>query len=220
MARFCSNCGAALNDGARFCHVCGTAVGAAGAGAHALPSKLFWAPIVVSLVAVAGLVAIQFGSLDSAPSGEDQIIAPRAPDISQMSPQEQANRLFDRVMRLTEEGKKDSALLFAPMAMGAIEALGPLNAHRRYDIGVIALASDDLAMATAQADTILKARPTHLLGLVIAARTAIARGDSTAAAKYWQRLIAAEPAERTSALPEYAEHASDVAAGLDRANRR
>jgi hypothetical protein len=181
---------------------------------------LFWAPIVVSLVAVAGLVAIQFGSLDSAPSGEDQIIAPRAPDISQMSPQEQANRLFDRVMRLTEEGKKDSALLFAPMAMGAIEALGPLNAHRRYDIGVIALASDDLAMATAQADTILKARPTHLLGLVIAARTAIARGDSTAAAKYWQRLIAAEPAERTSALPEYAEHASDVAAGLDRANRR
>lgn len=220
MARFCSSCGAALNEGARFCHVCGVAVGAAGPGAvvASTANKMFWAPIVVSLVAVVGLVAAQFGSIESAPEAESQVIQP--PDISQMTPQQQADRLFDRVMRMSEEGKADSAAFFAPMAMGAIEALGPLDAHRRYDIGLIALVSGDAPMAAAQADTILKTRPTHLLGLILAAKAAIARNDNAAAAKLWQRLVAAESKELATPLPEYIAHDADVKGGLDRARQR
>ena len=42
--------------------------------------------------------------------------AGRAPDLSQMSPRDIADRLFDRVMRLSSEGKVDSAQFFATMA--------------------------------------------------------------------------------------------------------
>ena len=37
----------------------------------------------------------------------------RGPDISQLSPQERADRLFNRVMVLAGEGKTDSVLFFA-----------------------------------------------------------------------------------------------------------
>jgi hypothetical protein len=224
MARFCSSCGAALNDGARFCHVCGVAVGSVGPlprGTTPSTNKLFWAPTVVALVAVLGLVALQAGNVESAASSLPENLAPpSAPDISQMSPQERADRLFDRVMRLSEEGKKDSVSVFAPMAMLAIEAIGPLDNHRRYDVGLVALVSDDLPMATAQADTILKSRPTHLLGLMLAAKSAVARGDNAGAAKFWQRLLAAESAELAAALPEYQGHMNDILAGVERAKKR
>jgi hypothetical protein len=137
-----------------------------------------------------------------------------------MSPQEQADRLFDRVMRYASEGKNDSAAFFAPMAMGAIEAMGSLDNHRRYDIGLIALVTGDVPAAKAQADTILKTHPTHLLGLILAAKAAIARGDNSAAAVMWQRLIAAEPKEIASGLPEYTGHENDLKAGLEQARKR
>ena len=87
-----------------------------------------------------------------------------------MSPEEQADRLFNRVMRYSSEGKADSAAFFAPMALASIEALAPLDAHRRYDLGLVALTAGDVARAGAQGDTILAQRPTHLLGLMLAAR--------------------------------------------------
>jgi hypothetical protein len=222
MAKFCSNCGTSLNDGARFCHGCGLAVGGAAPSAGAGPGKMFWAPIAASLLAVVILVAVQFGSLEQAPAAEPQVLREpsRAPDISGMTPQEQADRLFDRVMRMASEGKTDSAAFFAPMALGAIEAIGPLDAHRRYDIGLIALVSGDVARAVAEADTILRARPTHLLGLVLAAKAADARGNATAAADYRKRLLAAESAERAATLPEYVAHSRDLDEALVVARKR
>ena len=54
-----------------------------------------------------------------------------------MSPQERADRLYDRVMRLAEEGKRDSVEFFAPMVVAAYGMLGPLNADSHYDLGRI-----------------------------------------------------------------------------------
>ena len=141
--------------------------------------------------------------------------ASRAPDISSLTPEERADRLFNRVMRLVSEGHTDSAAFFVPMALGAFEALAPLNAHRRYDIGLIALVTKDVARARGQADTILAERPTHLLGLALAARVAEARGDVAGVAAYRRRLVAAEPAERRSGLPEYTDHDADIRAALE-----
>ena len=137
-----------------------------------------------------------------------------------MSPEERADRLFNRVMRLSSEGEADSAALFAPMALGALEALAPLNAHRRYDMGVVALVSGDVSRAAAQADTILAQRPTHLLGLALAARAADARGSAAAAKNFRRRLLAAESTERVSALPEYADHDADIRAAVELARKR
>jgi hypothetical protein len=106
------------------------------------------------------------------------------------------------------------------MAIAAFESLAPLNAHARYDLGLVALVSGDLARAAAQSDTILKERPTHLLGLVLRARVADARGDSIAARTVRQKFLAVEKSERASALPEYNDHDADLRAAVEQALKR
>ena len=86
----------------------------------------------------------------------------RPPDISQMSPEERANRLFNRVMILAEAGKTDSVRFFLPMALGAYGQLSQLDADARYHIGLLQLAGGDVEAALAQADTLQRSTPTHL----------------------------------------------------------
>jgi uncharacterized membrane-anchored protein len=141
------------------------------------------------------------------------------PDISSMSPEERANRLFNRVMSLWSEGKQDSAAFFAPMALASLEALTPLNLHSHYDMGLVALAAGDLGRAKSESDAILKESPTHLLGLALAARVADARGDSSAARADRGKLLAAEKTERAKGLPEYTDHDPDLKSALDLARK-
>lgn len=172
--------------------------------------------VIVVLVAFVG--GQQFAGTSAAPATEQAAGVPlagrggagSATDISNMSPEEAASRLFDRVMRYVSEGKADSAGFFAPMAMLAYERIGPLDAHARYDIGTIASVVGDTAAAVAQADTILKTQPNHLLGLILAAKAADLKKDAAGAAKYRARLAAAAPAERAKGLKEYVDHQSDV----------
>jgi hypothetical protein len=98
------------------------------------------------------------------------------------------------------------------MAAAAIQALAPLDAHRRYDLGLVGLAAGDLTMAAAQADSILAGHATHLLGLALAARVAEARGNVAESRRYREALIAAEPSERARGLQEYTDHDTDLRA--------
>ena len=134
----------------------------------------------------------------------------RAPDISSMSPEERATRLFDRVMAYSEQGKLDSARFFAPMAIQAYQMIGPLDAHARYDIGTISAAVGETALARQEADSILAAQPNNLLGLTLAIRAAGMAGDTGAESKFRQRLVAAAPTERAKNLKEYTEHSRDI----------
>jgi hypothetical protein len=226
---FCSACGTRLDTGARFCHQCGAPVtGGARSAASArtgAPRVITWGVPALALVVLVVVVLVQSGSRGgSGPAanaaGGTPLGMSRAPDISALTPEERADRLFNRVMRLVSEGHVDSAAFFAPMALGAFEALAPLNAHRRYDIGLIALVTSDVALAKGQADTILAERPTHLLGLTLAARVAEVQGDTAAVAAFRRRLVAAEPAERRSGLAEYTDHDADIRAALELARRR
>ena len=114
-------------------------------------------------------------------------------------------------MRYVEEGKRDSAQFFAPMAMSSFEAIGTaLDLDARYDYGRVAQETGSLEVAAAQADTILKQAPTHLLGLALAARTADQGGRKKEAAEYWARFTAARETELKKALPEYEAHAGDI----------
>lgn len=134
----------------------------------------------------------------------------RGPDISAMSPQERASRLYTRVMILNSEGKKDSVQFFAPMALVAYQMLEPLNADQRYDMGRIAEVAGQLDVARAQADTILKSAPTHLLGLILAARAAELLAQPAQRADFTRRLLAAEQAEMATKKPEYERHEDDI----------
>ncbi len=225
----CSRCGTALAAGARFCHACGNP---AASGPIAVPlmgraqsSRIPWIIGGTAAAALLALVVAQSLNTESPPpppapaapaaslSGAAASPA-RAPDISQMSPRERAARLFDRIMRLDEEGKRDSVQLFASMAIPTFQSLQPLDAHVRYDLGRVAAAAGQLDLAQSQADTILKAKPRHLLGLILAAITADRRGDTAAARRFRSRLLAAEPAERAQTLEEYQLHDADIRAAV------
>jgi hypothetical protein len=134
----------------------------------------------------------------------------RAPDISAMSPSERAERLYDRIMSAAERGKVDTVAFFLPMALQAYEALSPLTLDQRYDVGRLAEVGGDARIATAQADTILRAQPKHLLGLLLASRAARLRGDAAAADAFLRQLADNERAERVKALPEYLLHQNDI----------
>jgi len=144
----------------------------------------------------------------------------RGPDISQLSPQEQADRLFNRVMILNNEGKSDSVLFFAPMAISAYQMLAPLNADQRYDLGRIAEVAGALPLARAQADTILARNPTHLLGLTLASRIASLEKRTADRNAFDSKLVAASQTELAKKLPEYQRHQADITSALAEASRK
>jgi hypothetical protein len=145
--------------------------------------------------------------------------AVRGPDISQLSPQERADRLFNRVMVLNSEGKSDSVLFFAPMAIEAYRMLSPLNADQRYDLGRIAEVAGALPLARAQADTILAENPTHLLGMILGARIAQLENRAADLQKLETALVKAYPSESAKKLPEYTRHEEDITNALAAARR-
>lgn len=243
----CSQCGAALSPGARFCHNCGKAVSSERAEAPSTEvrpattasSSLPW---IVAAIALVTLLAFLAGnafnrrrgsSLDApqnalpqaglddrnAPSSGPPDGAVRAPDISQLSPQERADRLFNRVMALNGQGKSDSVLFFAPMAIEAYRMLSPMNVDQRYDLGRIAEVAGALPLARAQADTILASNPSHLLGLVLAARIASLENRAADKKASESKLLAVYASESAKKLPEYERHAEDIRNGLATARR-
>jgi hypothetical protein len=151
--------------------------------------------------------ALPQAGLDDRGSGGAPI---RGPDISGLSPEERADRLFNRVMLLASEGKSDSVLFFAPMAINAYQLLAPMTPGQRYDMGRIAEVAGALPFAKAQADSILAVNPRHLLGLVLGARIAVLENDPAARKSYESRLLAGIDAEKARRLPEYERRAGDI----------
>lgn len=244
----CSNCNASLTSGARFCHSCGTPSTAQSAQASAATpigdkrtaaNSLPWIVAAIALVTLLAFLAgnafnsrrgssldapqnalPQAGLDDRAPAVDVPQDAPiRGPDISQLSPQERADRLFNRVMLLSSQGKTDSVLFFAPMAMSAYQMLSPMNSDQRYDLGRIAEVAGALPVARAQADTILLENPKHLLGLILASRIAGLDKRAVDRKGFDSRLISAYQAESARKLPEYVRHGDDIDNALTEARR-
>lgn len=229
MAKHCANCGVALGERGKFCHRCGAARDGSNANSGAAPavatSILPWAIAGIAVLALVAFIAGQkFGGKNAAPTAVNtQGVAPtgaRAVDIASMSPQERADRLFDRVMTLVAQGKSDSVQFFAPMAIQSFQALAPLDAHGRYDLGLLGVVSGDATLARAQADTILAGQPSHLLGLILGMRAAGLQGDTQRRAEFAQRLSIALVSERAKGLPEYTDHGPDIDAAVREADGR
>lgn len=225
----CAGCGAPLTPGAKFCHRCGTPAGADVAvqqrGAHA---AIPWGVAAIAMVALIALIAGQRFNRPAASASQPGAAdmggaAPfagatgngAAPDISNLTPADAADRLYDRVMSAHERGISDTVQLFAPMALTAYQMIGPLNLDQHYDVGRIAAVSGDEGLARAEADTILAQHPNHLLGLILAGNAARMRKDTAAERTYHDKLVAVAPTERATQLPEYTTHANDITFALD-----
>ena len=235
----CSGCAAELSPGAKFCHRCGTVVTAtAVSGRESRTNALPWIVAAIAFLALFAMAAgrgfnarrsntvdgsqnalPQAGLDDRGVAEDDGSAAMRAPDISSLSPQERADRLYNRVMLLASQGKVDSVVFFAPMALTAYQMLSPLNADQRYDMGRIGEVAGALPLAKAQADTILMQNPNHLLGLILEARLGTLAGDSTRVHSYERRLISAEKAELGKKRVEYSRHQDDIVNALQQARK-
>lgn len=243
----CGACGVELAPGAKFCHKCGTPVAipgvAAPAGSAAAPGgnpagptpvrsgsdALPWAVAAIAFLALIAMFAGQRFARAGSGAGGDASGAQAAgaaaspmgpaPDISQMTPEEQASRLYDLIMRSYEGGHMDTVQMFAPMAVGAYENLGQLTLDERYDLGRVAEVSGAYPLAAAEADTILRQNPNHLLGLILAAQAAHSLNQTAAEKKYLDRLVKAAPAEQARKRPEYQQHENDITAALAQARK-
>jgi hypothetical protein len=207
----CARCGGPLSAGAKFCHACGTPVHGApvGPSARGAASPVLWivaGGAVVVLLVVLAVTLLKPGGT-AAPGPQAPAANVGAPvDLSQMTPRDAADRLFNRVMTAYENGAKDTAQFFAPMALQAYGMVGALDPDARYHVGLIELVADNYAGALAQADTIARAVPGHLYATVLQAEVARARADSTALRRAQAAFLDHYDAEIKANRPEYAQH--------------
>lgn len=223
---FCSHCGAPagaarcracqtpLSPGAKFCHRCGTpAVSAGGVGGR---ERLAWT--LTGLAAIAAVVAFLYrgnsrpvvpdmgnaGNLDAV--GAVPPLAQRAPDISNMTPRERFDRLWDRVVRAAETGDSVTVIQFAPMALGAYRMMEEVDADARYHAATIHLVIGDLPAALALADTIQAMAPGHLFADIVRGEVADRRNDVQALTRSYRDFLSHYDAELRAGRSEYADH--------------
>jgi hypothetical protein len=219
----CHACGTALAPTARFCHKCGAAAG--GTPVPRWRTGLPWGIAGAALGALLTLLLLRGasrGASESAGRGGARVemgggtVGPAgaggaaAVDISQMSPEERATRLYNRIMTLHTQGKADSAQFFLPMALAAYSRLPALDVDARYHLGVLELTSGNARAALAQADTIRRAVPTHLFGFMLRARALELARDPAGARRAYGAFLRYQAQERRRDRPEYSEHAENL----------
>jgi len=212
----CGGCGASITPGARFCHRC---------GAEYLPGvapyleRRAWSiALVLSLATVGAVAYAMIGDrVGAAPppemgnAGNANGAAPiRAPDISQMSPQERFDRLYQRTMAAAEQQKSDSLAFFAPMALSAYQDLTDPSLDTRFHAAMIHYAVGEMAQVKAEAQAILAKRPTHLLGLMMEAEAARLENDSATLSRARRTFLDRYDTELASGLQEYLDHRVEI----------
>jgi zinc-ribbon domain len=216
----CHVCGTPLASTAKFCHKCGAAI--VGGQVTGWRAGMPWALAGAAVGALITVVGMRFTSGNSSGAAQDtsppQQMNPapfagggpgmgRPPDISQMSPEERATRLYNRVMTLHAAGKSDSAEFFLPMALQAYAMLPALDVDAHYHMGVLRLTSGDAPGAMAEGDSISRMAPTHLFAFILRAQALEIQKDSRRAQQAYRDFLRNEKAERARNLPEYADHA-------------
>lgn len=225
-SRFCRACGTSVSAGARFCATCGTSVAARAEGGPAAPGAVrtpatpmpSWLYLGGGAVAVAAVLWLVWPR-GPEPTSVDQPVAvnngnvpagnPAAIDLSTMTPREQFDRLYNRVMTAAENGDEGTVAQFAPMALGAYAQLlpGDMDADARYHAAMIRMHTDDPAGAAALADTIRAEAASHLFSYVIHGTLARQRKDAARLLEEQRGFMQHYDAEMAAKRTEYEHHA-------------
>jgi hypothetical protein len=212
--RFCNQCGAKAAPAAAFCNQCGSRIEGAAPGRRAAAAAVvggqnlpWWIAGVTmfGLIVVLGVQMVQPGPA-AAPAPAAGPLSGPAPDISNMTPRQRADALFNRVMGYAEAGDSASALAFMPMALAAHDQARPLDNDGLYHLAALNRTANNLEAAIAVAEEILATEPNHILALGVAGDAAAQLGRRDVAEGYFRRLLEAYPQEQSRALPEYESH--------------
>jgi Double zinc ribbon len=212
----CGRCGGTLGAGARFCPQCGASANVASGSGLGRNERVLWFLAGGLVVAVVGGLALSLSPGRVAPpvaaaTAADAPFASdggggAAPDISNMTPRERFDRLFNRIMRAAESGDANTVTTFAPMAIQAYSMLDQVDADARYHLALIQLHTGDVDGARAQGDSILKSQPGHLFGYVVKGTIARFQKDQKALDRSYTDFLSHYDAEQAAKRPEYAEH--------------
>lgn len=200
----CARCGSNVPADARFCPGCGAKAGTGKSAGGRVP-------LAVATVGVVALVLVLSWSYRKAPSAAAPEVeaggAPASPpDISNMSPRERFDRLYNRSMQAVESGDGSGFGTFAPMALLAYSQLDSVDNDARYHAAMLELHRGDASGATLLADSILATAPGHLFGYVIRGTVARWQHDSAGLAAAQRDFRAHYDAEMAAGRPEYADH--------------
>jgi hypothetical protein len=210
----CSACGSPLSATARFCSNCGL-----GVGQSAAPASQDRTPWIVAGVAFAGMLAAVLIMLarksgDSLPQPElasqSGAEAEAPPDISNLSPRERFNRLYNRIMTAAQSGDQATVLRFTPMALLAYAQLDTIDADAQYHAALLRVHTGDVNASGALADSIVMQTPGHLFGYVIRGTVARFRKDQPGLKRAYADFLKRYDTEMKAARPEYAEHRTSL----------
>jgi hypothetical protein len=218
----CGNCGASINATAQFCHACGAKQGTE---RKPIPPPLLGlvALVVVIVVAVVAYSAGRSSQPAVAPGGAPFAAAGAtgaAPDISNLSPRQQADRLFNLVMTAHEQGDFGRVNQFASMAVQAYGILGDLDPDAHYHVGLVSAITGNAEEAMARVDSMESAVPGHLLAAMLRNSVAQVQGDSAASRAAHERFLENYQREISAGRQEYLDHGSAIEAFRQQAERR
>jgi hypothetical protein len=215
----CPGCGAALSAGARFCRGCGRGVSAgatpAGSASAGPADRRPWIVAGAAMAAVLALLLFTVARSEPGPPPppEETMAAGgdvAAPDISQMTPRERFDRLYQRVLSASQSGDEATVTRFTPMALAAYQMLDSVDTDARYHAAVLRVHTGDADAARALGDTIVARAPTHLFGYMARGTSARWRQDETQLRQAYQDFLKHYEAEMKANRPEYAEHKFSV----------
>ena len=209
--RICRSCAATLSPKAQFCHKCGEPV----AGAIPVRSEnLAW--IVAGIASLALIGAIIWFVARGAPAPVTPDMANpgstggaelgRAPDISNLTPQERFDRLFNRVTQAASAGDTAQVAQFTPMALGAYAQLDSFSNDSRFHAAMLRFNVGDFDGALALADTISTNVPGHLFATMIRGNVATARNDQAGLRQSYRDFLANYEREMAANRVEYLDH--------------
>jgi hypothetical protein len=141
----------------------------------------------------------------------EQPPAEAPPDISNLSPRERFNRLYNRVMSAAQSGDEATVTRFTPMALMAYAQLDSIDADARYHAALLTVHTGDVNASRALADTILARDPGHLFGYVVRGTVARFRKDEKELTRAYSGFLKRYDQEIKLARPEYSEHQTSLA---------
>lgn len=233
--RFCTQCGAPAAPGAKFCTGCGAALGggspggsgetratsrgpsnagAAGGGGGEANNMAWWiagAMMVVIIIFMARPILFPADpGTPNAPFATGGGTAGGVTDISNMTPREAADRLYNRVMSAAEVNDSAQVNTFLPMAIQSYEMARPLDLDGLFHLSRLQRMGVLDADALATAEEALTRDPNYLLGLYAAGDAALGMGDAARAQEYLGRLLQVWDAEMASGNPDYELHSRQM----------
>jgi hypothetical protein len=200
----CPQCGTSLSEGAKFCHACGATITTR---QSSLPGFV-WILAGLAAVVLVAAIAFQAGRTSQPGSESPAAAAPGGgmPDLASMSPREQADRLFNRVMTAHEQGDQGAVDMFKPMALQAYTNLGTLDPDAHYHVGVLQVVTDGVDDARARADSIEARVPGHLFAFMLRHSAARMQADEAAAQEAYRGFLANYDSEMAVGRQEYIDH--------------